>query len=97
MTAGGNPIYKCADCAKACAAMGPSTLCWCGYSARMNHDNNPYVCLPFRLCDEYPGLGQVFRNCGWEPGRGEVGVVLKKDWHEIRHQGRERSEDNERK
>lgn len=79
MTPGGNPIYKCADCGKASADMGPQCICWCGFSHR--HQNlSAYRCLPFSAIKEHPKLLNAFRACGCEPDRGEVGIVLERDY-----------------
>ena len=79
MTGGGNPIYKCGDCGIATSAMGPEALCWCGFSHRRN-SANPYTCLPFSVLREYPQLKKAFRSCGCDPERGEVGIVLTRDF-----------------
>lgn len=78
ITCGGNPVFKCADCGKAVAAMGPEALCWCGFSHRGNRDN-AYTCQPFSILDERPELLSAFRACGCDPERGEVGIMLERD------------------
>jgi hypothetical protein len=78
ITGGGNPVFKCADCGKAAAAMGPEVLCWCGFSNRGNRDN-AYTCQPFSVLKERPELLSAFRACGCDPERGEVGIMLKRD------------------
>lgn len=75
MTPGGNPIYRCADCGVATSASSPNSLCWCGFSHRMNACT-AYRCLPFSILDRYPELRTVFAECGCDPSRGEVGIVL---------------------
>lgn len=55
-TGGGNPIWKCADCGKAAAAMGPEVLCWCGFSHKHNHTATAYVCQPFTVLETKPEL-----------------------------------------
>jgi DNA-directed RNA polymerase subunit RPC12/RpoP len=92
ITGGGNPVFKCADCGKAVAAMGPEALCWCGFSHRGNRDN-AYTCQPFSILDERPELLSAFRACGCDPERGEVGIMLERDLrsNDIA-QGREHSE-----
>ena len=77
-TGGGNPIWKCADCGTAAAAMGPEVLCWCGFSHRAQH-GTAYVCQPFSVLKERPELLEAFRACGCDPGRGEVGIMLERD------------------
>lgn len=79
-TGGGNPIYKCADCGASSSAMGPSVLCWCGFSHRGNHNSTAYVCQPFSVLQEYPELSSAFAACGCDPKRGEVGIMLEKDF-----------------
>ena len=79
MTAGGNPVFKCADCGKATAASGPDVLCWCGFSHRRNHHITAYRCLPFSLIESRPELETMFMACGCDPKRGEVGIVLESD------------------
>jgi DNA-directed RNA polymerase subunit RPC12/RpoP len=78
ITGGGNPIYKCADCGKATASMGPWDLCWCGYAQRMSPHLTAYRCLPYSILDTRPELRQAFLMCGCDPARGEVGIVLEK-------------------
>jgi len=79
MTPGGNPVFKCADCGKSTAAMGPDALCWCGFSHRLNNAT-AYVCKPFSILAEHPQLASAFAACGSDPKRGEVGVMLERDW-----------------
>lgn len=83
-TAGGNPIFKCADCGRTTSGMGPDSLCWCGFSHRANHNSTAYVCQSFTVLTERPELVRAFRACGCEPGRGEVGIMLERDWRSIR-------------
>ena len=81
-TGGGNPIWKCADCGKAAAAMGPEVLCWCGYSHKHNHNATAYVCQPFTVLATKPELLAAFQACGCDPKRGgEVGIMLERDLH----------------
>jgi len=75
-TGGGNPIFKCADCGTSLSGMGPSVLCWCGFSMKHNHGKTAYQCLPFTILTEHPEWRQAFLACGCDPTRGEVGIVL---------------------
>lgn len=77
ITAGGNPIYKCADCGKSRASMGPLDLCWCGFSHRQNHGSTAYVCVAFSILKERPWLKHEFAMCGCDSTRGEVGIMLR--------------------
>ena len=77
-TPGGNPIYKCADCGAASASMGPSAICWCGFSHR-SQSATAYRCVPFSILAERPGLRAAFAACGCDPGRSEVGIMLERD------------------
>ena len=75
-TGGGNPIFRCASCGVAASGLGPEGICWCGFG----HRNNPtgaYQCRPFSVIADSPELdwASLFRACGCEPGRGEVGIV----------------------
>ena len=79
ITPGGNPVFKCADCGKSVAASGPEALCWCGFSHRSNHHITAYRCLPFSLIESRPELELMFKACGCDPKRGEVGIVLESD------------------
>jgi len=83
MTPGGNPIYRCADCGNSASSMGPESVCWCGFSHRHNR-SFPYRCLSFKTLDDIPKLLAAFRNCGCDPERGEVGIVLNADYQRIR-------------
>ena len=78
-TGGGNPIYKCADCGVSTSSMGPSSLCWCGFSHRHNHHMAVYVCRPFSVLEKHPELRDAFLACGCDPSRGEVGIMLEND------------------
>lgn len=84
VTGGGNPIFKCANCGKARASMGPDDLCWCGHYLRLNDDKRAYVCLPFSVLKERPYLRNAFLACGADPERGEVGIVLEADCLRLR-------------
>ncbi len=85
MSPGGNPFWKCADCGKSAAAMGPEVLCWCGFSHRHNHNATAYVCQPFSVLKERPELLEAFQACGCDPKRGgEVGVMLERDFRAMK-------------
>jgi DNA-directed RNA polymerase subunit RPC12/RpoP len=77
VTCGGNPIYRCADCGKSSMSMGPSDICWCGFSHRGQSPSNAYMCLPLTAVVDNPFLRQAFTECGCDPnsGRGEIGIV----------------------
>lgn len=79
ITGGGNPIWRCADCGKACADIGPQCLCWCGFSHRGQHHLTAYLCMPFSILEERPELLNAFLACGCDPKRGEVGIILLRD------------------
>ena len=81
-TGGGNPIYKCADCGKASSAMGPQVLCWCGFFHKGNYGTTAYMCAPFSILKEHPNLRDAFMSCGSDPSRGEVGILLERDYRE---------------
>ena len=78
ITGGGNPIWKCANCGKEAADLGPQCLCWCGFNHRGNN-NNGYMCQPFSAIEHYPAMREAFLACGCDPSRGEVGIVLVRD------------------
>lgn len=80
ITPGGNPIYKCADCGKGGASLGPGAICWCGFHHR-SQAAGAYRCVPFSVLKEYPEevsqeLLRAFRACGCDEGRTEVGIML---------------------
>ena len=78
VTGGGDPIWKCADCGKSAAAMGPDGLCWCGLAHK--HNATAYICQPFSILDSRPELLAAFLACGCDPKRGgEVGIMLQRD------------------
>lgn len=83
-TPGGNPIYRCADCGASTSSMGAESICWCGFHHRMNHNATAYMCVPFSEIEARPeskqALINAFRSCGCEPGRGEVGIMLARDY-----------------
>lgn len=74
-TGGGNPIYMCADCERATAAMGPDVLCWCGKTYR-NGSNMGYRCI--RVDDPRFDTFQWARY-GVDPRHHRIGVVLEAD------------------
>lgn len=88
-TGGGNPVFKCADCGVATAALGPACLCWCGFHYRQNADSNPYICIPFSEIENRSWLRELFLSCGCNPDRGEVGIVLVERFRELcrEHEG----------
>lgn len=77
VTGGGNPLFRCADCGKAAAAMSPAPLCWCGFSYKGQHHLKVYRCVPFSILNQEPDLRQAFLACGSDPDRktAEVGVI----------------------
>lgn len=79
MTPGGNPVWRCADCGASTSSMGPDSLCWCGFSHRSQRAT-AYVCAPFSILKDRPELLIAFQACGCSPGRGEVGVMLERDF-----------------
>lgn len=79
-TPGGNPVFKCADCGKSTSSPGPESLCWCGFSHRLNPSFYPYVCRPFSILESKPELRAAFLACGCIPERGEVGIMLVEAW-----------------
>jgi hypothetical protein len=40
--------------------------------------------LSFKVLDDLPKLLAAFRNCGCDPERSEVGIVLDADYKKIR-------------
>lgn len=78
-TAGGNPLYRCADCGEGCVDIGPEVVCWCGMKHRNQIEEPAYRCLPFSILTEKPWLREAFMACGCDPDRGEVGIVMKRD------------------
>jgi DNA-directed RNA polymerase subunit RPC12/RpoP len=80
-TPGGNPLFKCADCGKTNSAMTPGILCWCGFSHRGNYNSTAYLCKPFSILKDRPELESAFKACGCDPKRGEVGILLEKDFY----------------
>lgn len=80
MTPGGNPIYRCADCGKSAASMGPQEICWCGFSHR-GQNATAYMCLPYSILNDNPLLITAFKACGCDPERGgDVGIMLEVDF-----------------
>jgi hypothetical protein len=80
MTAGGNPVFRCADCGAAGSGMGPENLCWCGFGHKFNRSATAYRCVPYSILDTRPELLAAFRACGCDPKRGgDVGIVLERD------------------
>jgi hypothetical protein len=84
MTPGGNPVYKCANCGKAGAAMSTDHLCWCGFSHKLNHNVSAYVCVPYSELEAAPQLLKGFLACGCDPKNGgEVGIMLVSTYDEL--------------
>ena len=80
ITGGGNPVWKCADCGKEAADIGPHCLCWCGLKHKHNN-HTAYICLPFSILESKPELKEAFLMCGCDPTRGEVGVIVERALH----------------
>ena len=76
-TPGGNPIFKCADCGVTSSGLDASVICWCGFTHRNNIDN-PFMCLPF----SEPNVEDLFKSCGYDLPKGEVGIVLSSQYYE---------------
>lgn len=89
-TGGGNPVFRCADCANGGAAMGCQQFCWCGFQMRGNPHLTAYVCVPFSILKERPELKTAFHACGCDPDRGgyEIGIMLARDLHQSSDSGR---------
>lgn len=83
MTPGGNPLYMCADCGAGGAHMGPDHVCWCGFATKGNNAGS-YMCLPFSRLKEEPWLEAAFRECGCDPTRMEVGIMLRASFDRCR-------------
>jgi hypothetical protein len=90
MTPGGNPFYRCADCGFSGWGIDPSCVCWCGFNHRFNSNTFAYRCLPFswivgnELSEKQKRkLTAAFRNCGCDPERGEVGIILEAEYPNI--------------
>lgn len=81
MSPGGNPLYKCANCGKSTWGISANCLCWCGMAHR-NQSMNAYICLPFSIIEEKPEVKEMFLRCGCDPARGEVGIVLMREFKE---------------
>ena len=79
-TGGGNPLFHCANCGAYKSGMTESVLCWCGFSHRLNHGTTAYLCLPFSIIETKPEIEPLFRACGCDPKRGEVGIVLESQY-----------------
>lgn len=91
MSPGGNPAYKCADCGIETTSLGPQELCWCGMKHR-NQNESAYICISFEKIKEYPEYLNAFRNCGCDPVRGEVGIMLRNDFNRIQIEARNKNE-----
>lgn len=79
VTAGGYPVFRCADCGVEHSGMSQSVVCWCGFTHRKNAHITPYRCLPFSVLESRPELREDFLANGFDPKIGEVGVVRRKD------------------
>jgi hypothetical protein len=78
----GGSLYKCSDCGKEKEGMSPGALCWCGQKHK-NNNITAYRCLPFSILKDRPYLKDEFLQCGCDPTRGEVGIVLEKRLNEL--------------
>jgi len=77
MSPGGNPLYRCADCGSSGTHISPDVICWCGMSHRGQHQDTPYICIPFKDAENNPALMDELLRSGCDPKRGtsEVGVI----------------------
>lgn len=88
-TGGGNPVFRCADCGKGGASMGPTVVCWCGFEFRRNSfDTNPYRCERLDMAKDDPVLTEAFLSHGFDPKkpRCEVGIISDKVWRLLHNQ-----------
>ena len=85
-TPGGDPVFMCASCGFAMAAIGPYAVCWCGFGHR-NNEPGAYRCLPFSALQDCPEVARelenAFRSCGCDPENGVVGIMLETDYERI--------------
>lgn len=62
--------------------MGPEVLCWCGFAHR-GQTPGAYRCLPFSVLEKSPKYKEAFLECGCDPAKGEVGIVLETTVHKL--------------
>ena len=58
-----------------------------GFSHRGQHHMTAYLCKPFSILKDHPELNRHFRACGFDPERGEVGIMLERDYIEATKEG----------
>ena len=78
-TGGGGPLWMCADCERAGAAMSPDHLCGCGMYFK-NSEPGKWMCLRFPdFRSDQAWLVDVFAHCGYDVlsvnRRGVIGIV----------------------
>jgi len=67
------------------SSMSGNDSCWCRFGHK-GQTNNAYMCLPFSILGEHPYLRAAFLECGCNPDRGEVGVVLRATYNTLHTQ-----------
>lgn len=78
VTAGGNPLFRCADCGKCTSAMSPTCICWCRFMHRRASDPiYPYLCQRLDAAKDDPALRHALLACGFDPDnpKAEVGII----------------------
>jgi hypothetical protein len=78
----GGPLFYCPDCGARAWGLSASVLCWCGQKHKHNN-MTAYVCRPFSILEERPYLKELFLECGCDPTRGEVGIMIEKRYYDL--------------
>ena len=65
-TGGGNPLWRCADCNRASAAMGPECICWCGFRCRGQAEGD-FLCVHTDRAKDDPVIRLALMRCGFLP------------------------------
>lgn len=85
-TAGGNPVFRCADCGAGSSGMGPDCVCWCGFQHRRDSTGaRPYACIRLAAAVADDALRRAVLAHGFDPDRPrcEVGIYSPDHLREI--------------
>lgn len=75
-TGGGNPVFECADCDRACCGMDSSAICWCGFSQRGQYQTGDWFCISLEEQIKKPWVSDALAHCGVDPQSRKVKVAM---------------------
>ena len=77
--AGGNPVLNAPTAGNHPAEWGPRLFAGAVFLTE-GATTSRLTCKPFSILRDMPELEQAFKACGCDPARGEVGIMLERDF-----------------